>query len=472
MAAQAGADANLNSEWKLDPAYNGRRIHEELLQNEYLATEIIEEKQSFTLRRLLEHCYDVVPYYQSAFSRLGIRRKQLRDAEILTQLPFLTKQSVAAETANLHARHLPPGNTFLGHTQTSGTTGEPLVIRHSQLSLGITRWLKQREYRWFRMGPAGAMLEIRPNIDLPRGREGALLARGEIAQLPAWNTLQGLFLTGKMWGFANTNSVEDQMQLLEKIQPAYLLMQASCLEYLSLQHPSKAVQEKLRGALSISQTLTPNMRSSIEQALQAPVHQNYGLNEIGIVASRCIEGGRYHVHAENCLVELLDSAGKPVAPGESGKLFVTSLTNYAMPLLRYDTDDIAVAVEGNCECGRTLPSFGAVQGRYRRTAFLPPGTFQRWAAIQLALYNQVRKQKKSVRKYQAIQDKCGDFELRIDCAESVLDAVRSELISAFTHAYLDSPVPEFSIVRTQDFVQGTGHKFQNFLSAFSPEMDQ
>jgi phenylacetate-CoA ligase len=156
----------------------------------------------------------------------------------------------------------------------------------------------------------------------------------------------------------------------------YLMCNPGVLEQLAFYCGERAPPPTLAGMLSISGHLTAAMRSRLESTFGVPVHQNYGLNEVGIVAARC-PAGRYHVHAEHCLVEILDEAGQQAAPGRPGRVIVTALQNYAMPLFRYDTDDVAVAASGTCPCGRTLPSFERIEGRYRRYAFLPSGTRQR-----------------------------------------------------------------------------------------------
>ncbi len=381
MTSALETEIEINAQWRLDPAYKGRRIHDELLRQEFLSRAELTAQRDLLLRRQLEHCFDTVPYYQSLFSRSGIKREQLRDPAMLQQLPVLTKADVSANKAALVSRQPPPGNGFLGSTETSGTTGEPLIVSQSERSMGLFRWLKQREYRWYRFDPGGVLLQIRPPMDLPRPDKDRMIRRDEVLRVPRWTMMDSLFMTGPMWGFSNINSVEAQSELVEKVRPNYLLMQATCLEHLSLQKFNQKVHEQLGGALSISQTLTPAMRTLIEESLRCPVKQNYGLNEIGLVASECHEGGRYHAHVENCLVELLDAGNKPVESGSKGRLVVTSLSNAAMPLLRYETGDTMLAVEPDCSCGKSLPAFAAVQGRYRRAACLPAGTFQRWASI-------------------------------------------------------------------------------------------
>jgi hypothetical protein len=62
-----------------------------------------------------------------------------------------------------------------------------------------------------------------------------------------------------------------------------------------------------------------------------------------------------HVCAESFFVELLDEAGEPAPQGELGRVVLTSLHNFAMPLIRYDIGDLA-AFGPACSCGRGLPA--------------------------------------------------------------------------------------------------------------------
>lgn len=100
------------------------------------------------------------------------------------------------------------------------------------------------------------------------------------------------------------------------------------------------------------------------------------LNEIRIVAHRC-EARRYHVNAEHCVVEIVDEDSQPCMVGRTGKLLVTGSSNFAMPLVRYNTGDLAEAVGGPCACGRTLPSIGQIVSRYRPFRYTPKGTSRR-----------------------------------------------------------------------------------------------
>lgn len=459
-----------NARWQLRSTIHEPRLDEILIRNEFASSDKQQEQSSLVLTALLEHCYDEVPYYREQFDLLNIQRADLGKAGILQRLPILEKGTVGKNAEELRARNLPEGQQLVAKTQTSGTTGQPTIICHSNRSAGTFAWLKQRELRWFRFDPTKSMLSIKPTNDLPTSEEGGWNPDGDLLEQGAWPSVGNIFKTGPAWGYNNTNSVEDQVKILNQQKPDYLVVQASGLEHLAMQEIAADTLSNLKSALSISLTLTPAMRRMIEQSMNIEVEQNYGLNEIGIVASRCREGGCYHVHAEHCMVEIVRPDGSPCDPGEQGRILVTALNNFAMPLLRYDADDLAAFAAEPCRCGRTLPTITDITGRYRRIAHLPAGSFQRWVAIQVALYKVAGKDKTAIKKYQAYQNKIGDFELRIDCDETVLSRISNEVHRVFAEAHSGESRPDLKIIRTNRFLQ-EGNKFQSFISEFTPEID-
>jgi phenylacetate-CoA ligase len=102
-----------------------------------------------------------------------------------------------------------------------------------------------------------------------------------------------------------------------------------------------------------------------------------------------------------------------VEPGSSGRLLVTSLANTAMPMIRYDTGDIATAVDGPCPCGRTLPSFGEVLGRHIQFAGTPLETRPRLNGLLAVLSAMPNELFANMRQYQIRQTLERDFEIRV-----------------------------------------------------------
>lgn len=80
------------------------------------------------------------------------------------------------------------------------------------------------------------------------------------------------------------------------------------------------------------------------------------------MAWECPTHSGYHVNSDSALVELLRD-GESVAPGEPGEIYITSFNQFATPLIRYATGDIAIELEGACPCGRGLPLLEEIQGR-------------------------------------------------------------------------------------------------------------
>lgn len=109
--------------------------------------------------------------------------------------------------------------------------------------------------------------------------------------------------------------------------------------------------------------MTPGDRQLISKAFHCPIFNRYGCREVGNIAHECDQHNGLHVLAENNFLELLDNDDNPVASGKPGRVVVTNLNNFGMPMIRYDTGDIAVASDHVCPCGRGLPIIESVLGR-------------------------------------------------------------------------------------------------------------
>lgn len=460
-----------NSQWRLRTQFQGADYHQQLLENEFHSQEQIAERSSARLKSVLRHALRAVPYYRQLWREQGITRADLTGAEVLPQLPVTQKATLVNHAESLLATFPLSGQTAGGKTQTAGTTGQPTIVSHSQDSLAMFAWLKQRELRWFRVNPQQRLLSIRPSVDFPKLVNGDYLADGKLLKLPAWPYIGACFQTGLAWAYNATNPVTEQARILDEVKPGFIVMQASCLENLSMQKLGAEAVGTLQGANAISQTLTPAMRKQVQSALGVPVFQNYGLNEIGLVASQCREGGRYHSHSEHCYVELLREDGSPAEQGEFGRIVITALTNSIMPLVRYETGDMARVVAGPCPCGRNLPGFGEVLGRYRRLAYLPEGSYQRFSDIHLALYEFAERRRSALHRFQVYEYLSGAFEVRVDCDPAMYEELEQLIRSAYLNAWTKNEPPELTILRTDQFHGGGLIKFQIFMSEFFPDAD-
>jgi phenylacetate-CoA ligase len=119
---------------------------------------------------------------------------------------------------------------------------------------------------------------------------------------------------------------------------------------------------ELQSVITSAEALLPVTRDLISAVFGCPAFSRYSTEEFGVLAQEC-ECGRHHVNSGSYIVELLAIDGSEAAsPGTLGRVVVTDLYSHAMPLLRYDTGDLAIASD-ECSCGRHGPVLSSLQGR-------------------------------------------------------------------------------------------------------------
>lgn len=353
--------------WRLRPGYENVRDFDRLIELEFLSTDEQQMRQNRMLAQLVRFVTGNVSYYRKLFARLGLSAEDIQGIDDLYRLPVLTRNEVVDRKQEFIARRLPPGERIFGRFSSSGTTGRPVRVLMTERSNLMFTLANQRQYRWFRFEPDLSYASIASFADqMPRQKDGTPYPAGYTYHQPRWRYTGRYFKTGPQVSFAMNNPADDQLAWLKQHRPGYLTSNSQALEHLAFACEGDWPVDSLKAVISIATQMTPAMRRTIEQTMGVPVFENYGFNEIGVVALRCA-AGHYHVMSEHCLIEVVDEEGRPCAPGQVGRLVVTTLTNLAMPLLRYDAGDLAKAVAGSCPCGRTLPAFGEIIGRYRRT---------------------------------------------------------------------------------------------------------
>ena len=124
----------------------------------------------------------------------------------------------------------------------------------------------------------------------------------------------------------------------------------------------------LRVVYTAGEVMTSNRRRVLEQIWGVPVIDNYGMTETGPMATDC-RYGCLHPIDDSYIFELLDDDLKEeVSPGEVGNLVITSLTRYALPLVRYLPGDRARKYRKSCPCGEEMAM--QVKGRMQDTLMI------------------------------------------------------------------------------------------------------
>lgn len=123
------------------------------------------------------------------------------------------------------------------------------------------------------------------------------------------------------------------------------------------------VKAKLASAISMSETLNDYTKQTIEKYFGVPVYSRYSNLENGILAQQVPGSGhRYLINTASYLVEIFKmNEDRPAAAGELGRIIVTDLYNYAMPMIRYDTGDTGAL--SNYDDGKSNQYLETVEGR-------------------------------------------------------------------------------------------------------------
>ncbi|MFN4259018.1 MAG: phenylacetate--CoA ligase family protein [Gemmataceae bacterium] len=374
--------------WPTLPRPQGSQVwaaYLELERTQWLDPEVIEQGQLTQLRMLLDHCRRHVPYYRRLLADLGMESGDFRTMADFRCLPLLHRQRYQQQLQEFIADALPPGTRATARAFTSGSSGYPVEVL--QTNMVYTWWFAfyLRDSAWCGFDHRRVLAAIRTTRKT--GAELEQLLQGVV--FPFWHQeINELVQSGPCHLMDIHQDPRVMLQWLRRIQPDYLLNFPSNLDFLAglIREEGKAVPS-LRGIHVIAESLLPEVQQRIESAFGVPVYNTYSCTEAGYLASPCPERHGLHVHAENVILEVLDDEGRPVRPGETGRVVLTTLHNFRAPFIRYDILDQATLGVERCPCGRGLPLLSRVDGRRRPMFVLPNGQRRNCSPLVIDMEN-------------------------------------------------------------------------------------
>lgn len=417
----------------------------QLEKSQWLAAEETWELQQRQLRALLEHARAHVPFYRHAARRDAFRLPDNFSPTDFARLPILTRSDLQQSFADLCADKLPARHGELAHASTSGSTGEPVRFATTALTNFLWQSFVFRDHLWHGRDFSAKTLAIRSGAERATlgnwfGDAGtSMLKTGPCVILPAG------------WSLAR------QLDAVMEEKPAYVLSYANNLVGLFREAERRGVQMPwLREARSYGERVTPEIREYFQARWRLPFSDAYSTREVGYIALQCPLHPIYHVQAENAYVEVLDDDGNPCGEGETGRVVVTPLQNFGMPLVRYEFGDYAT-VGRPCPCGRGLPVLERVDGRHRNLLHLPDGS-KRWATLGTGKLLDLA----PIRRFKVVQKTLRDIEVRLIVERPVTDGEMQALHRHFSSCLGEEFRLEFRFL--DEFPPQPGDKFEDFVS--------
>lgn len=414
----------------------------EALQAQFRESERWEPERIASLQRRQIDQLATHAYAQSAFWRARLDAAGYGSGtDWWAALPVLTRVEVQDAGVRLMSRRVPQSHGAIGRTKTSGSTGTPLEIAKTELALLFWKALTVRDSLWHGRDLRGKLAAIRVGVPRQQSRN--------------WGDAYEGYDCGPGVAFDAREDLDPQLDWLLEEQPQILLTHPSNLRALAVRSQERGCTlPSLREARTYSERLPADLRDQVRAAWGVPVSDIYSANEVGYVALQCPQSGLYHVQSEDVLVEVIGDDGRPCAAGESGRVVVTSLHNFAMPLLRYDLGDFAT-VGGPCPCGRTLPTLQDILGRTRNMMRLPGGRMA-WPGFPLNALVKLD----AVRELKMIQHSLEEIEVQMVLGRA-LTADEETTLAEAVRARLRHPF-HVRLTTVEQIPRGAGHKREDF----------
>jgi phenylacetate-CoA ligase len=334
-------------------------------------------------------------WYQNSIRRLKLQSKDI-SIDNISALPFISRQDVQSAGDSFFAKEIPEHHGKIGTVKSSGSTGEPVVIKATDKVSGFFHAFNLQEILWHKRDFKLRMVSIRAG-------------QFKNTELPNWGPPYNLmFETGPALALNNQTDIREQDKLIRKFKPDILSIYPNNLIGLLDIWRDDNPDFNIKHIKTIGETVSDNLRNRVKEFFGLVIEDCYSSQELGSIANQCPESGLYHTLDQNLIVEILDDNGSPVPEGTIGKVVVTDLHNYASPLIRYVIGDYAERGP-SCSCGRGLQTIKKIMGRERNLILQPDGS-RYWPMIGMYAFDQLDFK---IRKYQVIQHDLENIEYKI-----------------------------------------------------------
>ena len=323
-------------------------LHKEM---ETMTRPEIEKLQLERLKKTVNHCMNS-PFYKKRFEEINLKPEDIQTLDDLRKIPFTTKQDLR-DTYPFGIASVPLEKATRLHSS-SGTTGNPTVILHTQKDLD--EWANA-------VARCLHMVGLRPT-DVFQNSSGYGMFTGGLG------FQYGAERLGMLTVPAAAGNTKRQIKFMTDFGttalhaiPSYAARIYEVMEEMGVD-PRR--DTKLKTLIIGAEPHSEEQRRRIEEMLGVKAYNSFGMSEMcgPGVAFECTEQNGLHIWEDYYIVEIVDPETlEPVPEGEVGELVLTTINREAMPLLRYRTRDLTRVLLGECPCGRHHKRLDRMKGR-------------------------------------------------------------------------------------------------------------
>ncbi|MEE1963227.1 CoF synthetase [Allomuricauda taeanensis] len=295
------------------------------------------------LERLLRHSTATTPFYA-----------KYRDFQSLKDFPVIDKNRILGNYEDFKSMRYKDSKLY--KVSSSGSTGVPFGVfqdkNKKNRNTADVIYFSERAGGVF--GDKFVIIKLWDH----KNRKGSLLSF--MQNIYAYNVTDTL-----------PKDMDRLISDLERdMSPKNILGYPSFFEELCNHLDQLTQQPKIKGVntvISFAESLKNAERSRMAKYFDTKVYERYSNQENGILAQQSQEApDTYMLNWASYYFEILKmDSDEHVAHGELGRVVVTDLFNYSMPMIRYDTGDMAVYEED----GAGYPFLSTIQGRRMDTVY-------------------------------------------------------------------------------------------------------
>jgi len=381
-----------------------------LLESEWCSENEITRYQEIKFMESLRIAFDHSEFYKFWFNKHGVKLSDIKAISDIQKLPLSSKKDIRASGLSYHNNSIP--KYALKKSLTSGTTGQSFTV-YNTIKTSCIQWAiwgrHKKRFNISMIRDKYLMFGARVPISLNSKR----IFRKDFGLNRRYLTIYKL----------SESNFEKYIDCINNYRydfiagyPSSILLLANYIlqNNITLLNYPKVV-------ITGSDALFPETKKSIAKAFRAEVTDQYGMAEGCGNFSQC-ELGRYHLDFEMGFPEFIDMSENPNS--NIKHLVFTSLSNIAMPLIRYDTGDLVIPTNEKCNCGRKSIVVERIVGREEDYILTPEGN-------KIQGLNQVFEYANNIDMIQVYQENIDSIEVRyvkgLKFENQVLDRLKYEL---------------------------------------------
>ena len=328
------------------------RYLKEIERLQYKPEEEIREHQENKLNKLLLHAYRNVPYYHRVLKEAEVVVNGEINLNKFSKIPILTKEIIKKNFNELKSKDLNKRKWY--YNTSGGSTGVPVRFIQDK-EFKVKNYANKIYYALM----AGKELGER-EIKL-WGSERDIIEGSETIKSRMLNWLYNRKLLNSFR--MNENDMKRYVEMFNKFRPVNVWVYVDSIYELARFIERNNLEVYSPNSIVVTAgTLNQKVRKFVEDIFRTKVINQYGSREVGDIAVECRKQEGLHIFEDTQYIEVLDENIEP-KNGGIGEVYITNLTNFSMPLIRYKIGDTARITDKKCSCGRGFRLLENVTGR-------------------------------------------------------------------------------------------------------------